>query len=366
MNTRKDSYSKGTFYDLDRVKQISIEDVCRNMLGIPTEKRNGRIWCKARAEKEASTILHMDRNTFYDFGTQEHGDVVHFVSYVLGIPWKDALDHLAAEYHIPAENRGPSLCSNDLSNREYEKIGLAGDLATKNFEYGEHLSIARMKELYEKYAMPLSDLRRKHPKTYERILRQKAIPYVWELRTDYFLEVWRKHLLVESLGCPELFSCNDILDDLKKQSGDLETAERLLSRAVKGTSLRWTARREYDPEQDLVQLKAGKITPRLGSVDRRKLQEQAEKQGSPVLTQTVDYLDYVTANLEDIPHSASFRSGQVLIEYLELDESRLGPILDKICREKEKPSLTSRLSSVTEEQVRRPSQDHSVSVNREL
>lgn len=73
--------NRSNFYDLNRLKQIPITDVAQR-LGVALERRHNGTWCKVRKESVPSTIIHTEKNTFYDFGTNTGGDVISFVGYV--------------------------------------------------------------------------------------------------------------------------------------------------------------------------------------------------------------------------------------------------------------------------------------------
>lgn len=67
--------NRSNFYDLNRLKQIPITDVAQR-LGVALERRHNGTWCKVRKESVPSTIIHTEKNTFYDFGTNTGGDVI--------------------------------------------------------------------------------------------------------------------------------------------------------------------------------------------------------------------------------------------------------------------------------------------------
>ena len=330
----KQTMSRGNFYDLDKIKQIPIMDVCRNMLGLECVQRSGRTWCKARQERTASTLLHLDSNTFHDFGSNTHGDVIGLVSHSLGIDRKTAIEQLANAYHIEPENLRKDRDPNELTLWEYEQIGIAGDKATKNFDFDiERMPIERIQEISDKYWISMQDLRKQHPGTYEKILRQKALPFVRSLRNEYYLDLWSRYKTMCSIGNPDLFFHADQHRHFDDQIQHLKTAERLLSRAVNGTSIRLRPTRDYDPAQDLDLLSKGEIKPVMGTAGYDELQNASKSNDSPVKYRTVDYDLYVRHMMndtEDLFYSASLKAGRVIIGYLEKDMDQFKPYFDKM------------------------------------
>jgi len=333
-NHNSDYRSSRTYYDLDRIKEIPILDVCRNMLHLDCEQKSGRTWCKTRPEKTASTLLHEDKNTFYDFGTQKHGDVVHLVSYVWNMDTKAAIRALAKAYDIQPQNASAEYDPNELSMWEYEKIGLSGDSATKNFDFNhEHLSIERMYELSRQYDMPMNQLRKKHPKIYEKILRNKALPYICDLRNEYYLSVWTHHQMMKAIGKPDLFYSPDHIALFDTQIKDLQRAERILNRAIHKTEISPLPVRKYDVAEDFSLLSKGEIKPVLGPASYIDMKQAARKEGSTVKYKVFDYDSYVKTMLhytDGLQYSAFLTAGRVVIGYLEKDEAQFRSFFEKM------------------------------------
>lgn len=325
---------RSSFYDLSQIKQIPIADVCKNMLGIPCITRSGKVWCKTHKERTESTLLHEDTNTFHDFGTDTHGDNIGLVSHVLGIDRKSAIDQIAQAYHIQPINQRKDMDPNELTLWEYEKIGIAGDKATKNFDFDvERQPIERIYAISEKYSMSMNELRKQHPKTYEKVIRQKALPYVRRLRNEYFLEVWSRYQTMCNIGNPSLFFRPDQLSYFEDQIKQLKTAERLLGRAIHGTGIKLNPTQDYEPAKDLEMLSKGEIKPVMGTTAYKDMQDASKANNCAVKYRTVDYDKYaqhMMSEANELFYSAFLSAGRVVIGYLEKDLAQFKPFFDKM------------------------------------
>ena len=199
--------NRGGIYDVDRLNEIPILSVCSH-LNIPIEKKYGRrVWCKARQERTASTMLDLDKNTFYDYGAGGHGgDVIAFYAYVTGVSQGEAMKELGNVFGILPTDPRAGLYSHELTNFEWEKIGLYGDSASKNYSFDiERMPIDRCWELSEQFNMPMNALRKAYPEVYEKMLREKALPHLRELRNRYYLNIYGEYRFTAELGNTDLF-----------------------------------------------------------------------------------------------------------------------------------------------------------------
>lgn len=352
-DTIVENRTSGNFYDLNRLKQIPITDVCQR-LGVTVERRHNGLWCKAREEGVPSTTIHEGKNTFYDFGTNAGGDVISFVGYILELERKDAIRQLADMYHIEPVNPRTGYQSSELTDWEYNQIGLYGDMATKNFDFDmERMPIERIYEISNLYDMPMNELKKKHPKTYERIIRQKALPYLREMRNSYLLHVWNRYQVAREIGNPQLFYHGDLKSVFGDEIRELTNAERVLRRAVKDTSIKLPSAREYDPVKDLDLLSKGEIKPGLSEVGYSEMQAAAKRAGCAVRYTVMDYSKYLASGLDQQFHTAFFKAGRVVVGYLEKDWMKIKPVLAS-----NKPSLTEQMRAA--ESARASSLSHGI------
>lgn len=333
------------FYDLEKVKQVPILEVC-NTFGIELERKGGSIWCKLRSERTASAIIHPDTNTFHDFGTNETSDAIGLVSVFEGISRYDAMQKIAGAFFIEPENPRAGMNANDLTVWEYAKIGLDGKMATKNFDFDlAKQGIARVSELSLLYGMPMNVLKKNHPRIYERLLKQRAIPHVKNLRNDYYMDVFSKYNLAKAVGSEKVFYNSAQNGEFAAQIEELRTAERILERACKGTQITAHPVGEYDPVADLDKLLKGEVKIALGTDSYMELKSKSEKENSPVKYRTVDFTGFMNAytQLSVFPHSAFMKDGNVVVGFLEKDFAGIKPVLDKI-RINSKGSLNQKIS----------------------
>lgn len=290
-------------YSLDEVKDLSILDVC-DQLGVFVERRGKNYWCKLRDENVPSTILHPENNTFYDFGTQQHGSNIDLACTVTGMSFHDAVRHLGEAFSLQPESQAERrLRFRTMSKADYTRIGLHWDLATKNFTFPtDRCDTGKLIDIELRYQMPMNALRKKHPKTYERIIREKAIPFVEKLRNLYYLEIWNHYSLLQSTGRTVFFYDSDRtrarFADLTHQ---LEQAERSLYKAGQGTGLVIPAPAQYDPMRVMGRFLTDRLSISIGTCTPEELMALSKDDLSMLQLSEDVYYD---ARLEDIPHAA--------------------------------------------------------------
>ena len=254
-------------FDLNEVKNIPILDVC-DYLNLSVQKKGKNYWCRVRPEKTPSVILHTDNNTFYDFGNAEHGSNIDLVCYATGLSFSEALQALGEAFHLHPEHRySAQKRYRVMSIADYARIGLYADLATKNFTFPvERYSIERLMKIEQRYKMTMNELRQKHPKIYERIIKEKAIPCVNRLRNLYYLDIWKYYNFLETFKRSYLFYESDkTTDRFKSRTEELERAEKALYKACYGTALNVCRGARYDPIRVLNRLRRGRLNISLGS-----------------------------------------------------------------------------------------------------
>lgn len=339
---KKSGYSqsdKGSLYDAQKLNEIPILSVCL-MLNIPVEKKQShRAMCKVRKERTASTVLYLDSNTFYDFGGGAGGDVIAFYAYAAEVSQGEAMKALGQAFGITPTNPRAGLQSNELTLYDWKHIGIYGERATKNFVFNvDRLPLNRLAEISEQYNMSMNELRKEHPRTYERILKQKALPYVRSLRNTYYLNVYGLYCFYKNTGHPDLFRVPANQQDLIQEKEYLMQAERALSRAVQDTSIFFRAGTSYEPNTVLRQLLRGE--PELGSRSYKGMQALARKNNCFIRYRTLDVIDYQFADFSEIPHTAFVKGERVSVGFLPADEEKVLAIMDEI-KDGHAPTLSS-------------------------
>lgn len=332
------AYKKG-FYNLDSIRSIPILDVC-DYLGIDVVKRGKNYWCKVRPENQASVVLHPDRNTFYDFGNQQHGNNIGLVQYARGVSAGEAIRLLADGFDIAPTQSKEDLLIKPLNMWEYQKIGLHGDMATKNLVFP--VTIASTDELLDMeyaYKMPMNMLRKKDPKAYRWILENKAIPYVENKRQLYFLSVWNHYDFLHSFGHHvEFFNSEKTCAKFEKATRDLEQSEWALYKACYGTGLAVAEPQRRDPLRVWSHLVQGKLEISLGPFTREEIEKESANLNCRIVTKEISYDTYCSLHLDGHPHAAIFNTKAVTMLYPETDRDYFD-CLTMSTFEKPQPSL---------------------------
>lgn len=330
------------FYDLKQIENIPILDVCQHF-GIQVFYRGGKPWCKLRPnEKTPSTILNTEAtsrskaNTFYDFGVHEGGNTITLACMMMGLDrYSDfdryqAIQHLAEVFHIsPARNE--KFYAGNLTNSQYAKIGLYGDLATKNFSFDpERMDIDRIQEISEKYAVPMNQLKKEHPHTYERLLKRVSVPLIENFRNSLYMDIWTGRETARNVAADGqlLFQQQEFAEDLRQ----LQEMDEIFNRAIIGTHLKEFPNRSYDPEGILKKIDSGEIKPKLGNRTFRQMQKLAKKHQTTLKYRPLDGFSFYLQGEEllgDTPYSAFLDQGKAVVGYLEKDYDTLQPIFEQ-------------------------------------
>lgn len=313
------------FYNLEDIQSIPILDVC-NYFGVPVQKHGGSAFCKLRDEKTASCKLYLNNSdgydSFYDFGSHVGGSVINFVEQCLGCDWQSAIEELARAFSIEPVNNTEYMNRNELSDIEYKKIGVYGDLATKNFEFDlEKYPLESVKKYSEKYAMPVNQLRKDYPAKYaQEILKKKAIPFVYDLRNQYYLTLYTWLSLQKSLVGH--FDINNVPEDDRKEAmalcNQLTQAEKLLKKALNGTDIQYSFK-EYNLYQDLTKLHLGEISFEIGENSYVEVKRESNLQGVDLRYRSVSCDDYFSLNeygLNSVFHAAFVKNDKVNLVFL--------------------------------------------------
>ena len=323
------------FYDLNEVKSLSILDVC-DMLGIPVKSIGGSHWCKLRNERTESCKLYVDTDegydSFCDFGNgKKGGNVINFTSEYLGCDWQEALETLAEYFHIPPINNTQYMTRSELTDPEYRKIGVYGDLATKNFDFDlEKYSLESAQKFSEMYAMSVNQLRKEYPNKYEfDIMRKRAIPFVYSLRNQYYFKIYCILSVQKSLTGH--FDINNVskedMEECKKLCKQLTQAELLLKKALQGTDIVYSFRK-YNVLSDLRDIYLGKVSFEIGEKTYSDLKRESKKYGVDLRYRSVsidEYLSLKEYGIDSVPHGAFLKKDIVNLVFL----PEQGELIDK-------------------------------------
>lgn len=334
------------FYDLDEIRSISILEVC-DTFGV---KVNRAKMCSLRSEKTPSCKLYTDNrggfDHFHDFGDGSHGDVIVFVSRVTGSDWQTALETLAGIYGIEPVNNIEYQNRNELTNAQYAKIGIYGDLATKNLDIDlERFSVESAQKYSDKYRMTVNELRREYPEVYTyKILMGRALPFVSDMRNDYYTELYNHYSLALALniGDPRKLDERKV-EEFSKLQKELDTAEKLLHKAAEGTSVKETLKyRKYNVIEDYEALIDGKISFQVGSLSYHDLKCKAREHDEVLRYRSVpsgDYFKLACGLLNDVHHAAFLKGDSVNLVFLPEQDLVIDNCIDALKVEKQVDSI---------------------------
>ncbi|WP_283688744.1 CHC2 zinc finger domain-containing protein [Clostridium perfringens] len=176
------------FYNLDKIKEIPLEDVC-NRLGIDTSPKGKKLWCDIRGEKTPSCCINTDKNYWYDFGSSTGGDVIKFVSEVEKINAKEAIYRLANMFGIEPENNIENQNKHNfyISNSDYRKIGIEPTRATLNLDINlDKQSIEEVTRLEKAFSKSMNELANSNEDLFLDVLNKKSIPIIYNNIKNYY------------------------------------------------------------------------------------------------------------------------------------------------------------------------------------
>lgn len=268
-------------YDKQILKEIPIADVAE-ALGIQVVRRNGSAWCKIRDEKTPSCKLYETTNSFCDFGSMAAGDTIRFVAEITKTDDARAIGTLAELFNIQPKNAVDKRTFG-LSNSQFAKIGIAGEMATMNMDIDlEKMDIDEARKLTEPYRITMNELRKQHPERYVEIMRTRAIPYIYSERQKYYSSIWAQDMLSKELKV-DLKLSPGTNGEFRLKATELNNKEKIMLSALKGTDIGYKPRK-YDFEADIDKIRAGKIQFEIGNVRYNAL-----KRSETALQNSLDY-----------------------------------------------------------------------------
>lgn len=313
------------FYNLEEIYSIPMLDVCK-LYGVPVESKGRSHFCKLRDEKTASCKLYLNNkdgyDSFYDFGSHVGGNVIKFVSELLSCDWQQAVEDLATRFHIEPVNNTEYFNRNELTDLEYEKIGVYGDRATKNFDFDlEKFSLESAQKFSEKYNMPVNQLRKEYPMKYVcDVIKKRAIPFVYNMRNDYYFSLYCLISMQKSLF--GRFDINNVpradLKECEEKCNKLIKAELLLKKALRGTDVSYSFK-EYHVLKDIKKIYYGEISFEIGEKTYVDVKRESTLQGVDLRYRAVDCNDYLSLKefgIDSVFHAAFLKDDKVNLVFL--------------------------------------------------
>lgn len=305
-------------YDKQKLKEIPIADIAE-ALGIEVIRQNGSAWCKIRDEQKASCKLYETTNSFCDFGSMAGGDTINFVKEVTQADTAQAMETLANLFNIEPE-RGTRGYTAGLSNSQYAKIGIAGEMATMNMDIDiEKTDIDEVKKLTEPYRITMNELRTEYPEKYAEIMRKRAIPFIYSERQDYYSAVWSQDMLCRELNVDLKLSPNSN-GEFRLKATELNNKERLMLLALKGTDIGYKPRK-YDFEKDIEKIRTGKIQFEVGNTRYNALKRSEASVNDALDYKSVSVGRFLESkpNLEKVDYAAFVKGDSVNLAFRKSD-----------------------------------------------
>lgn len=323
------------FENWDEIRMISILDVC-STLGIPVQQNGRSYWCKLRPEEgHASCKLYFDSangDSFCDFGNCKNGgDVIKFAAEWLGVDYQAASEQLARSFNIAPLDNTQYFNRNEVGDHEWKKLGVYGDLATKNMDLNlDKYSFEYIRNLSEMYNMPVNQLRKEHSAVYIRdIIRKRAIPTVYQMRNTYYFAVYC--CLASQKALTGKFDINNVphedMEELKKLCAEVTQGEFILRKALKGTDVRYSYK-DYNVLTDLKKIYCGDISFEIGEKTYVDVKKESWRYGADLQYRSISVDDYLALDafgINSILHAAYLRKDRVNLVFL----PEQGPLIEK-------------------------------------
>lgn len=317
--------TEALFYDIDKLNQIPILSAA-GALGLSVQIQGSNHWCQRRSEDASLVYLDPALNAFYDFGTNIHGDVIRFVRHCTGFSPMEAVSFLAEHFDIVPTLTREEFYGRPLSNWEYKKIGLHGDMTTKNLGFPiDSNAVQMLYQLGDEQSMALSELQAKHPAFYKQLILTKALPFVAFLRNSYQRDILSFFYASFPPGERGLHAMHQeaLLECFAKDTANLNRCERILYRAGLLAGLELPEPTRHDPVVLIQRMLQGDLTLTLGNCSFNQLSVLADRSGCRILETDIPADSYFNDRLSSIGHSAIFHGGNVLLQYLSSDEAEI-------------------------------------------
>ena len=317
---------KRNLYDLDRLKSIPIQEVAQ-AFGVQVKKVGNDYWCAIRDERTPSCKLYGKTNTFCDFGAANYGgDTIELTAFLNSCSRADAIEKLAQTFGILPEQQNGNI-RRLPSARQFAKIGIYADVATKNFDFHiEKYGIEGAQKISDKYHMSVEKLADLYPDTYHQMLRAKAVPYVQGLRSTYLQELWWIHFNSTRFGfTPEISS--DIFDEARDMLHDAETGEHILREAIQDSKKVPFQTNQYNLSQDFAAVSNGKLSVELintESIGYRDLKSFLHAEAHQIASTKMSASQYseLWNSLSDITAYSAFAKGDTITVAYDADFSQ--------------------------------------------
>lgn len=342
-----------TVWDFDVINEtVPIEDVLA-FHGIYPERGKYRL---RDDDDTPSASIHPQKkygNIVHDFGYGNSFSPLSLTMFLQGVDVKEAARILGEAFHVP-----PKWTDKDeydpgkISDYDWKAIGIHPDMASKNIDFDiERYGVAATARLSERFRMSMSELRdmvryRKDTpevdamdvRRYEGILRNRALPYVYEQRDLYYRrmhdDLSTARAVNPDVELDVVYSRNSA--DYSEMAKRLTKVENVLKRVLDGTSVKFYDRR-YRADKDFEAVAKGEVAFEIGDNTRWQVNDFAYKNKCKLFETTVSVADYyrLCANGLDTLMTAARQKGDLVKVYFSSGDSEKVNYLIRALRGKE-------------------------------
>ena len=319
------------YFNLDVIKQIPLTEVL-SRYGIAVDKHH---FFKLRDEKTASARYYPETNSWYDFGASTGGTIIDLVKQLEHVDTTQAVHFIAREYGVIPNKDMPA---KNISNHEYEMIGIQGDRAGKNYDFNALFSrypIETVMRISQELSISMNQLYDKYPKTYANIIRTQAIPFVWQFKQVYFNSLY----VYAQSNSGNKFNREYTKINAQMIYQDYQNRYNILERCVDGTDID-IRKLCSDFERDLKHIQNGKIAVEISLYSRMEFKELKGANISYILSsETYQKFESEYLSRYDIgehPYLASAKGDIVKMTIKEVDRKILESLLQRIEKQEKK------------------------------
>ncbi len=327
------------YYDFKVINNnVPIEDV----LALHGIQPNSKGWYSIRSEDDTPSA-HIDKakigNAIHDFGggVYLNGEVcntlnpISLTMFLNGVDAVKASQILGEAFGIRPKE-GNNRDSDKLNVKEWEEIGIQPDMASKNMDfYPEKFGVEKTRLYAEKFRMPMDKLKIENIRMYEKIIRSRAIPYLIDCRNDYYRGMNKEISLAKAVNSS--YDINKVLKDNLSEfevlAGRLNRKENILSKAIKGTSVKFKSK-AHSAEVDFMKIYNGDIAFEIGDRRYTDIKEEAFLNNTSICYSGVSLNEYYILQnngLSQFPVAAFQKGEDVKLVFLASDASKFNYLI---------------------------------------
>lgn len=340
-------------WDFDTInREVPIEDVLA-FHGIHPERGKYRI---REDDDHASASIHPQKkygNTIHDFGYGNNFTPLTLTMYLQGVDKMEASRILGEAFHIPPVSKGKDGDDVDrISDFDWKMLGIYPDMVSKNIDFDlEKYGITSTMRLSEKYRMSMSELRDmvvgekdaskvddRDKRWYENILRNKAVPFVYEERYEYFRRMNDDFKLAKAVNgnvAPaQVFQIHH--SDYEEFAKKLSQMELAMKKVIEGTSVKFNGR-FYNPDKDFLSVINGEVSFEIGMTSHYEVSSAAYRDKAKVFYCVVsmnEYYKLLDNGLDNIKVAAKQKGDTVTLSFQSTDSGKVNYLV-KALRGKE-------------------------------